>query len=350
MFNTRANILYTMDKQKILDDFVAKWSNLPPQRSPQWLADRTYSIGASEMGTVLNFNPYQNVRELIERHSKITEIGDRTAMNWGNVMEPVITSFTEVVFDCTIVEMGSVPTAGAQSQRCSPDGVALVKMLGNLIVSFEFKAPARRMPCGHIPPYYEAQVLACLCAVVPADLGLFVDVVIRRCATEDWTFQSLEYCKTYHRSYTFDNVVAKSMLYFYSTTDDDVKGDPVNYGECPPKDFDLLLSNIAEAKTIKTVYGKVYTKNHDDIPIIDELKQGMNENCIGYLPVKIMKVEVIPVKKDPGYVTRLQDKIDIIIDTIRTVCNAPQEERKSVLARECDKHNFPIAVRRKWGK
>lgn len=338
-----------MNKQKLLDDFVAKWSDLPPQRSQQWLADRTFSIGASEMGTVLDFNPYQNVRELIERHTDITGLGDRTAMNWGNVMEPVITSLTEIIFNCTIVEMGSIPTAGAQHQRCSPDGVALVKMLGDLIISFEFKAPARRMPCGHIPPYYEAQVLACLCAVVPADLGIFVDVVIRRCAPEHWTFKSLDYCKIYHRPYNFDSVVAKAVLYFYSTSDDEFKGEPINYGIAPPEDFDLLLSNIADAKTIKTEYGQVRTANDEDISIEDELNNNIKKNCIGYLPLKIMKVEIIPVKKDPGYVARLQDKIDTIIDIIRMVCSAPQDERKTILAHECDKHNFPIAVRRKWG-
>lgn len=338
-----------MDKQKLLDDFAAKWSNLPAQRSQQWLADRTYSIGASELGTVLELNPYQNIRELIEYHSNIVGLGDRTAMNWGNVMEPVITQFAEIIFNCKIIEMGAIPTAGVQNQRCSPDGVALIKMLGDLIVSFEFKAPARRMPCGHIPPYYEAQVLACLCAITPADIGLFVDVVIRRCASEHWTFKSLEYCTKYHNPYKFNNVIATCVLYFYSTSSNEFSGTPINYGESSPQDFDNILSNIADAKTVRTEYGRVRVVD-DDISIDDELKCGMKKNCIGYLPIKIMKVEIIPVKKDPGYVLRIQDKINTIIDTIRIVCSAPQDERRNVLARECDRLNFPVAVRRKWGK
>ena len=50
-----------MDKKTILDEFVNKWKNLPAQRTPQWFADRTYSIGASGIGTVENCNPYQKL-------------------------------------------------------------------------------------------------------------------------------------------------------------------------------------------------------------------------------------------------------------------------------------------------
>ncbi len=85
-----------MNKQQILDAFVELWSDLPAQRTKLWFDARTFSIGASELGTLRGLNIYQVVRELIESHCGLRDIGDKTAMNWGNVLEPVITAFSDV--------------------------------------------------------------------------------------------------------------------------------------------------------------------------------------------------------------------------------------------------------------
>ena len=320
-----------MSKQQLLDAFITKWSNLPGQRTPEWFAARTHSIGASEMSTLMGLNHYQNIKRLIEMHCKLVEFGDKTAVNWGNVMEQVVTNMVEIIFQCKIIEMGSIPTAEATGQRCSPDGVSIVKMLGDLIVSFEFKAPKNRLPRGVIPPYYLPQVLSCLCAVEPADIGIFVDVVIRRCSIQNWTFTNTVYDNVYHRYSKFFGVPAKSILYFCGESE----SGPINLGECDTKTLDKYLSDVAEHHKYEVHYGPVYMGPSPDVLFVDAIEAEMPENCVAYLPVKIMKVGIIPVGKIPGYVSKYQKIITSVLDVIKTIMDAPEPMRAALCDREC---------------
>jgi hypothetical protein len=326
------------DKQAALDAFVAKWSDLPEQKSEGWYASRMYNIGASEMSTLQGTNKYQDIRRLIEMHCKLVEFGDKRAVNWGSVLEQVITMMTEIIFDCKITEMGSVPTVGVTGQRCSPDGVALVKMLGDLIVSFEFKAPKNRMPRGEIPGYYLPQVFSCLQAVEPADIGIFVDVVIRRCAITDWTFANVNYdWADYHRKTKFYTVVAKSVLYFMG---DNTCSAPINLGECKGAELDQYLSDTAEHRKYRVHYGTVHMGSGTDTSWADEMDAEMPDNCVAYLPIKIMKVCIVPVQKIPGYVNRYQDIISKVIGVIREIMSAPEEERHMLCNVLCAKNGW----------
>ena len=268
-------------------------------------------------------------------------------MNWGNVMEQVITNLTEIIFDCEIIEMGSIPTAGAQHQRCSPDGVAIVKSLGNAIVSFEFKAPARRMPKSYIPKYYKSQVKAQLCAITPSDFGIFVDTVLRRCEKKEWTFESVEYDKTYHPSYSFDKVFAKTILCFYNADGSVPSSPPVDYGAVNADDFKKLLSDIAENKIIVAEYGRIIMPNKDsDITADEELSTFMKKNAIGFVCTKVMKIVIIPVSKEPDYINKLQPKITEIIDVIKQVNAEDDYEKKCLICNKlCDEKKWEYAKR-----
>jgi hypothetical protein len=326
-----------MDKHALLKEFVDKWSDLPEQRSPEWFAVRTHNIGASEMGTLLGINKYQDIKRLIEMHCGLVEFGDKTAVNWGCVLEEVITKMVEIIFQCEIIEMGSIPTAGCIGQRCSPDGVAVVKMLGDLIVSFEFKAPKNRLPRGSIPGYYIPQVYSCLHAVEPADIGIFVDTVIRRCASVDWTFANIKYDTEYHRKTKFFNVVAKSIVYFCGTSETNL---PVNLGESPGPDLDKMLSDVAEHHKYTVIYGRVTMSDMTDTKIEDELKEEMPADCVAFLPLKIMSVDIIPVNKIPGYVFEYQPLITRILDVIKKITDSPEEQRRSICDNECRKNRW----------
>jgi hypothetical protein len=326
-----------MNKNAILQEFVDKWSCLPEQRSPEWFAVRTHNIGASEMGTLLGINKYQNIKRLIEMHCGLVEFGDKTAVNWGCVLEEVITKMVEIIFQCKITEMGSIPTVGCIGQRCSPDGVAVVKMLGDLIVSFEFKAPKNRLPRGSIPEYYIPQVYSCLHAVEPADIGIFVDTVIRKCASVDWTFSNIKYDTEYHRKTKFFNVVGKSILYFCDTSNVD---SPVNLGESQGSDLDKMLSDVAEHHKYTVKYGRVVMSDMKDTNIEKELNDEMPINCIAFLPVKIMQVDIIPVNKIPGYVFEFQPLITRILNVIKKITDSPEKERRGICDNECRKNHW----------
>lgn len=327
-----------MDKQVLLEEFINKWSCLAGQRTPEWFASRTHSIGASEMGTILGINKYQDIKRLIEMHCGLVEFGDKTAVNWGCVMEDVITKMVEIIFQCKITEMGSIPTAGCTGQRCSPDGVAVVKMLGNLIISFEFKAPKNRIPRGKIPEYYVPQVYSCLQAVEPADMGIFVDTVIRCCSESDWTFCNINYNTEYHRKTKFYDVVAKSIVYFCEKNNSyDI---PVNLGESTESDIDKMLSDVAEHDKYNVIYGNVIMSDMVDSSIEEELKSNMPVNCIGYLPIKIMHVDIIPVNKIPGYVNQYQHLITKVLDVIKKITDAPKDQHRYICDSECSKNKW----------
>jgi hypothetical protein len=384
----------TQEKLRILKEFMAKWVNLPGQRTKQWYLDRIFSIGASELGTLLgamigtDVNPYQTVRDLVANKVGLLEITDRRAMNWGNVLELVVTHYIEIVFGCKIEEMGSIPTVRMVGQRSSPDGVGVVPCLDNAIVSFEFKAPLNRIPKGYVPAYYRPQVLACLCAVEPSTLGIFADTVIRRCSLAQWAFDSPDYDYVYHREIEFGDPLALTTIYFYPTppiepeaktvdastkdgaltpeqdasTSDSViihppieanvdevsaqlvrvnidesataekKDERINLGECPPSVFDDVFSKTAEKKLYRVVYGKIHTSG---APMIeDELAQ--HPNAFAYLPLKIMKCCICPVAKEPDYVLQYQPLIDKIISVVKTILDAPEADRPDVFNRECN--------------
>ncbi len=366
--------------------FMESWRDLPPQRSPQWYADRTFSVGASELSTLQGMNPFGTIRKMIAQKTGLATIDDKRAMNWGNVMEHVCGAYMEIVFQCKIHDLGAIPTAGMRNQRSSPDGVAVIHCLGDLIVSFEFKAPWRRMPKGVVPPYYRSQVLACLCAIGPSDVGLFVDTVLRRSAECDWTFESRDYDTVYHAEVSMGDPLALTMLFFYKqpatpattpadtmnvdpiaapadtmnvdpisttpativthTVTPDKKDDkpdaptqttpapaPIDLGTCDPDVLDKMLGDTAERRLYKVTYGEIYTNSGPQPDYAAEVAR--HPDCVGYLPVKIMQSHIVPVPKEPGFVLQFQPQIDRIISTIKTVVDAPEADKLATFEREC---------------
>lgn len=352
-----------------LQAFLDKWKDLPAQRTQQWYDDRTYSIGASEIPTLLGellkkkINPYQTVRSLVAGKCGLTKIDDKTAMNWGTVLENVVKMVTELVFACKIEEMGSVPTAGMRAQRSSPDGVGVVPCLGNKIVSFEFKAPKNRIPKGMVPPYYKPQVLTCLCAVEPSDVGIFVDCVIRRCAVADWRFDSPCYDLEYHKDIDMGLPVALGVLYFYReastpaamvSESEDVKcGDtplseeiiaivnqyingrpaPIDLGTCEPALFDSIFAQTT-AHELRVEYHPIIVDSGVPPDWVTETA-GRND-CVAIMPFKIMKLVVVPVLKEPGYILKFQPLVDQIVGTVRKVLAVPEDERPELFNQLCN--------------
>lgn len=337
--------------------FLDKWKDLPAQRTQQWYDDRTYSIGASEIPTLLGtllkkkINPYQTVRSLVANKCGLLKIDDKTAMNWGTVLEEVVKMITELVFACKIEEMGSVPTARMCAQRSSPDGVGVVPCLGNKIVSFEFKAPKNRIPKGMVPPYYKPQVLTCLCAVEPSDVGIFVDCVIRRCSISDWRFDSNNYDLAYHKDIPMGPPTALGALYFYrdavadeSESDKDaiaalvneyanLRHAPIDLGTCRPELFDSIFARTT-AHELRVEYHRIITNNESQ-PDWSRETAG-REDCVAIMPFKVMKLVVVPVLKEPDYILQFQPLVDRIVGTVRKVLAESEDDRPEVFNQLCN--------------
>src|SRR5690348_590597 len=56
----------TQHKLRVLAESMDKWKDRPAQRSQQWYDDRTFSVGASEIPTIIGgINPYQTIRSMV---------------------------------------------------------------------------------------------------------------------------------------------------------------------------------------------------------------------------------------------------------------------------------------------
>lgn len=96
-----------------------------PAGSIDWLQERRNGIGASEVSTILGFNPYSSAVDLWEDKTGRRPV-DTTPPSpqavWGHRMEPYIRQDTAVELDCEIHECGSLVSTEWPWLRYSPDG------------------------------------------------------------------------------------------------------------------------------------------------------------------------------------------------------------------------------------
>ena len=175
-------------KVNTLKEFILKNSDLAPQGSAQWLSDRQYIIGGSEMSIITGDNPYSAIDRLVTQKTGLSSFKGNVATSWGKIFEPITTKITEIIFNIKsgIKETGSLPGV-FDTQAYSPDGLAVIKMLSDeniynyYIVLFEFKSPLTTIPSGLIPKHYLPQVKTGLCSIPIADFSLFINNVFRKC-------------------------------------------------------------------------------------------------------------------------------------------------------------------------
>jgi len=213
-------------KQQQLDAFINFYHYLPMQGGATWILGRALGIGGSEMSVLTDENQYKDMRNLIAGKVKLPEgeFNGSVATRWGNIFEPILNLYMELLLDVKIFETGSIPGVlkrpnGKPVQNYSPDGLAVVQKKdfqyvidqtsqhyfnindssstkfkelpdGDLLLLFEFKNPYMRLPKGVIKRDYLAQPKAGMCTIPITDATLFVDGVIRKCSIEDFDLTS----------------------------------------------------------------------------------------------------------------------------------------------------------------
>lgn len=225
------------DKIGKFNFLIYHYSHLPKQGSIEWLNQRKglykddldnyitipkqYTVGGSEISTLLCVNPYSSIRVMAERKLHTgSEFNGNTSTRWGNMFEPVITEYTEKYFSTSINEFGSIPLLYDNQMspiaRYSPDGIGIIKkenlqhlrtdnkikydIQNNNIVLFEFKCPIRRMLKDEVPVHYVNQPLMGMAGMSVVDFSIFGDAVFRKCSISEFGFNDM-YDKIFH---TFD--------------------------------------------------------------------------------------------------------------------------------------------------
>lgn len=230
-----------------LNKLLYKNKDLASQGSPEWLADRIYNIGGSEMATITGDNCFSSIDQLVSQKIGFSHFSGNIATKWGKLFENVTKQITEIIFDIDegIKETGSLDGA-VPNQKYSPDGLAVIKFKCDgiicdknieteeyCIVLFEFKSPLYSIPSGVIPKYYLPQVKTGLCSIPITDFALFISNMFRKCSF-DVLGMSKDYDKDFHsrdsksksniKSAKKDtNPLAFGMILFYQTKNQNIK-------------------------------------------------------------------------------------------------------------------------------
>lgn len=128
----------------------------PDQRSDLWYAKRYNSIGASEVASIFNKNPFCTYNKYVEKKSK--KAGNPTPLEFnvythhGVKYEPIVQQLYCLRENTQIVEFGSIDHEKYSFISASPDGIT---SQGTML---EIKCPWKREIIGIPPIYYWYQM------------------------------------------------------------------------------------------------------------------------------------------------------------------------------------------------
>lgn len=292
-----------LDKATILNEYLDRYNNLPKQRSDEWYKSRRYSIGGSEIATILNKNKYSKLTDLIQTKLGIKKFVSSEPLWFGCLFEDIIKLYCEKVFQSNILEMGGVPYDKCDILKYSPDGLGIVdkQVIKNIIpylddmndpdnefdekllVLFEFKCPFRRViQQGIVPAYYEPQPQMGLEVINICDVGLYIEAIFRFCKISDVMPMNINN-NTYHRYMHFDKVKFNKTLYYgcFSLYIKESKIERFSINsklEKILKDINTLKSNIKSNNNINDLYYSDNKALNDNMNILFDNK----DNSIRY--------------------------------------------------------------------
>lgn len=339
------------------------------QRTEAWYALRARTLGGSEIATVLGECPYKSIKQLLAEKIGQTRFNGNVATRWGTLFEPVTRRYMErlLCLPHEIFEANSLPGC-FPSQRYSPDGLAIVRLLSDVDsyllyrILFEFKAPFSSVPAaGQIPAHYEAQVQCGLYSIMSAHAAIFANNIYRRVAFENLDMTA-SYCTAYHkgRVLTSGPFAVGVICFNYKVANDDTTTGttvsdshtptiwnrwitkpadaPIDLGACSPADFDQaiaelspeiivdygepqLFSAVERLPLIQTHKLHPQTVQHIDRQVFE--KRIAHENCVAYLPWKLMISDVLMQFRRAGWYEAAAPQVADFIEKLNTLHAAP---------------------------
>lgn len=295
-------------KEQILKEFLEKNKYLPKQGSIEWLNSRLETIGGSEISTVLGLNPYQDVKKLLNQKLGISKFVKSAPLWFGSILEYSLQKYTELLFNTTVYETGSIQYDKSKYIKYSPDGISVIKKNklkwifkdfdvidstskfdntqehtnDELLILFEFKNPYMRViKPNEIPIYYKPQPELGLEVIDICEASIFIESVFRFCSYDDIINQNNKYNTKYHFdrnrynnkpiAYTAFSLYCDSnntnplllnilnSLSEYASENYNHKYDISNIANT--KLINSILENIVDYKDIKIIYHDIYL-NH----------------------------------------------------------------------------------------
>jgi hypothetical protein len=344
-------------KTKQLNQILEANKESPAQGSPEWLARRKKSIGGSEMATFMTDvpgnKPYQNIRSLCEDKLGLKGFKGNKYTRWGNLCEELTRLYTEKLFHTQVHETGALPGC-IPNHHYSPDGLGIVdkvyikkyvdrelydELPESCFVLFEYKNPFSRIPNGEIPGHYMVQLQTGLNDIVPTDIGIFVDMVVRRCSLSDLDWSNRYDSKYYNDPINFDRpeyigFIGIAGPIYEDEDDEDVVIENVNehtvicpdestfklgpdecedcisFGDTSEGNFDIMATRIVSKKyvafypTLEDGDFKFYTWYLRFLEFCEEKKL----KPIGIMPYKIFRTTVVALPKNTKFIKQHHKK------------------------------------------
>ena len=320
-------------KEKQISDFVKEHDSAPKQRTNEWFLMRKEVIGASELAALVGMSPYDNFESI--RRKKRREgvsVYSNPACWWGTIFEEIAVKCAENQYSEKVsgTNICVKPKEGDElygKHVVSPDGYGIVDFYFNenenvwqllrkrdkekittgkimpLAALYEFKCPHRRHPKGYVPKNYLPQVWAGLEISPFANIGLFCEVVIRKCPknkVEEWG----AYDRNYHFNYDWGRELARGVSAVFQREPSE---EIIDYGEAKKIDFDEMIGEAVDGQECKIVHSQLYETDYRRI------EGGDGFYLKGFFYWKIFRFDVHIVKKNPGFMEKCKP---LIIDCL----------------------------------
>ena len=180
--------------------------------------------------------------------------------------------------------------------------------LAPMAALFEFKCPHRRHPKGFVPQHYLPQVWAGLDISPFTNIGMFCEMVIRKCPkykVEEWG----EYDRNYHFNYDWGRELARGVSVVFRR---EANEKMIDYGDTSK--FDTMMSEAVDGKECKIVYSQLYETDYK------RLEGGDGFFMTGFFYWKIFRFEAHIVKKNPGFMEKCTP---LIKECLANECTQP---------------------------
>lgn len=334
-----------MTANNILSNFLIKHSNLPKQGSAEWLHQRKFTVGGSQIATIMGINKYENIKQFILSKTSKSSFKKAPPLWFGTLMEPCIEQYVSAIYNTTTYETGSLPCEFNNRLSYSPDGLAVVdkqilkqlakknilhdfqedNLPNDVIVLFEFKSPYMRViQKGSIPEYYLPQPLMGMEIIDIAHMSIFIECVFRFASIND--LRNEKYSR-----YHFDRERPGKMigfsgisLYWIDTPEDFGTYDLSSITD--KKIINEILEKSIDFGNIKLEYKPLVLKQKSDTDVFNEYLykeyvklDSHKENYIGTITYKLFDVNNVAVAKQKILTEELLMKIDTTFERIKTV-------------------------------
>ena len=309
-------------KEKQILEFVEKHGGVPLQWTPAWMSLRRSVVGTSELGALVGMSPYDSFESIALTKQRIYFSSFATpACWWGTIFEDVAVKFPKREFaskihDTNICVMPPEDSPLYKKHVVSPDGYGVVKFVEqdeqwalvrehvagllkpgcrvSMAALFEFKCPYRRHPKGFIPRHYLPQVWAGLDISPFANIGLFCEMVARKCSKEEFSVWGA-FDTRYHFDYDWGREITWGVSGMCRSEASDGL---IDYGAAPAEEFDKMMGEAVDGKGCRIVHSQFFASDFIDID------GGEGFVMVGFFSWKIFHYDMHIVKRNPGFMEK----------------------------------------------